>query len=50
MNPFVSIGTVLAVHRQSWRHVCKYTEFHRILFGRHKQRHGMHQVAERNYR
>lgn len=43
-------GAVLAVDRQSGRHVRQHTEFYGILFGRHKQGHGVHQVTERNNR
>lgn len=43
-------GTLLAIDRQSWRHVREHSEFHRILLGGHKQRHGVHQAAERNNR
>lgn len=43
-------GTIFAVDRQSRRYVREYTEFYRILFRRHKQRHGMYQTAERNNR
>lgn len=43
-------GTVLAIHRQGRCHVCEHTEFYGILLGGHKQRHGVHQVAERNNR